>query len=83
MRHRKDGCLVKEADDLLSATRYVLMILRHARTAEEAEQREVRMADDVDYDILGVTEKSLGQSGVVSGNGRPDHMRGTQRGTGA
>lgn len=28
--HRKDGVLVKEADDLMSATRYGLMMLRHA-----------------------------------------------------
>lgn len=30
--HRKDGRIVKEADDLLSATRYGLMMLRHAVT---------------------------------------------------
>jgi phage terminase large subunit-like protein len=28
--HRKDGKIVKEADDLLSATRYGIMMLRHA-----------------------------------------------------
>lgn len=28
--HRKDGKLVKERDDLLSATRYAIMMLRHA-----------------------------------------------------
>ncbi len=31
--HRKDGKVVKEADDLMSATRYGLMMLRYARTA--------------------------------------------------
>ena len=31
--HRKDGVVVKERDDLLSATRYGLMMLRHARHA--------------------------------------------------
>jgi phage terminase large subunit-like protein len=30
--HRKDGRVVKEGDDLMSATRYALMSLRHART---------------------------------------------------
>lgn len=28
--HRKDGLIVKERDDLMSATRYALMMLRHA-----------------------------------------------------
>lgn len=79
MYHRKDGRLVKEADDLLSATRYALMMLRHARTAEEAGQRKVRMAEDVNYDILGETEKSMARSGVVWGNGRPAHMTETKR----
>jgi phage terminase large subunit-like protein len=30
--HRKDGKVVKEYDDLLSATRYLLMMLRYAKT---------------------------------------------------
>jgi len=30
--HRKDGKVVKEGDDLLCATRYGLMMLRHAST---------------------------------------------------
>ena len=30
--HRKDGKVVKEGDDLLCATRYALMMLRHAKT---------------------------------------------------
>src|SRR5262249_34679736 len=32
--HRKDGRVVKENDDLLCATRYAIMMLRHARTPE-------------------------------------------------
>jgi len=32
--HRKDGRVVKENDDLLCATRYALMMLRHARTPD-------------------------------------------------
>jgi len=35
--HRKDGRVVKEADDLMSATRYALMELRHARSAPVGE----------------------------------------------
>jgi hypothetical protein len=30
--HRKDGRVVKEGDDLMAATRYALMMLRHSRT---------------------------------------------------
>jgi hypothetical protein len=30
--HRRDGEVVKEGDDLLAATRYAVMSLRHART---------------------------------------------------
>ena len=33
--HRKDGKVVKEYDDLMSATRYAVMMLRYARTAQE------------------------------------------------
>ena len=37
--HRKDGLVVKEGDDLLAATRYAMMMRRHAKTHEEAEAR--------------------------------------------
>jgi len=33
--HRKDGRVVKEGDDLMAATRYALMSLRHARTTDD------------------------------------------------
>lgn len=33
--HRTDGKLVKERDDLMSATRYAMMMLRHAKTGPE------------------------------------------------
>lgn len=33
--HRKDGKIVKEMDDLISSTRYALMMLRHAETAPD------------------------------------------------
>jgi phage terminase large subunit-like protein len=35
--HRKDGRVVKEGDDLLSATRYAVMMLRWARTTQAAQ----------------------------------------------
>jgi hypothetical protein len=34
--HRKDGRVVKENDDLMSATRYALMMLRFAQTFDSA-----------------------------------------------
>ncbi|MDE2098344.1 MAG: terminase family protein [Patescibacteria group bacterium] len=37
--HRKDGLIVKMRDDLLSATRYALMMRRFAKTAEELKPR--------------------------------------------
>ena len=37
--HRKDGIIVKLNDDLLSATRYGMMMRRRAKTQEEAEVR--------------------------------------------
>jgi hypothetical protein len=35
--HRRDGRVVKEGDDLMAATRYALMMLRHARTEARLE----------------------------------------------
>ena len=32
--HRRDGKIVKEGDDLMAATRYAVMMLRHASTAK-------------------------------------------------
>jgi len=31
--HRKDGRVHKEGDDLMSATRYAIMMLRYAKTS--------------------------------------------------
>jgi phage terminase large subunit-like protein len=44
MYHRKDGQVVKERDDLLCATRYGMMMLRHALTYEEKPMRPDRYA---------------------------------------
>lgn len=41
--HRKDGLIVKEADDLLSATRYAVMMRRHAIVQAKPAPPPVRM----------------------------------------
>lgn len=54
--HRKDGMLVKERDDLLAATRYALMMKRHAKQVTvlgKWRDRGPRIAKDVDYPIFG------------------------------
>src|SRR5262249_60826683 len=45
--HRKGGRVVKENDDLLCATRYGIMMLRHARTPEAYRNfhRKIEMPD--------------------------------------
>ena len=40
--HRKNGLIVKECDDLMSATRYAVMMLRYAVEEPDA-------ADDLDF----------------------------------
>lgn len=42
--HRKDGKVVKERDDLMSATRYAVMMLRYAIPIEQAPKRRDRYA---------------------------------------
>jgi hypothetical protein len=36
MYHRKDGKIVKERDDLMSATRYAVMMIRYAMASDVA-----------------------------------------------
>ncbi|MEZ5665903.1 MAG: terminase family protein [Alphaproteobacteria bacterium] len=48
--HRRDGRVVKEQDDLMSASRYALMCLRFARV--EGERAPARTAE-AGYDIFG------------------------------
>jgi phage terminase large subunit-like protein len=47
--HRKDGKVVKEGDDLMSATRYAVMMLRHARTTRQFDsfRRELKYPKQV------------------------------------
>lgn len=37
--HRKDGIIVKVSDDIMSATRYGIMMRRRAKTQEESEAK--------------------------------------------
>lgn len=52
--HRKDGMVVKISDDLMSATRYAMMMRRHAKTQEEAggRMRSSRMAPTLQTNIF-------------------------------
>jgi phage terminase large subunit-like protein len=79
MYHRKDGRIVKERDDLLSATRYGLMMLRAARTLPDYSQSRTRMASGMDDPVLersndAPQHRGNGAPRVVWGNGRPPHL---------
>lgn len=54
--HRKDGVIVKERDDLMSATRIGLMMKRYARPvalgAGAARRRQGAVADGLDFDVF-------------------------------
>lgn len=56
MYHRKDGRLVKEADDILSATRYAIMMKRYAR----ANEHKVRMAFRQHGVAVGILDPDVG-----------------------
>ena len=56
MYHRKNGIIVKERDDLLSATRYALMMRRFAKPTDRnlgSRRRHEVMADGISYDVFG------------------------------
>jgi phage terminase large subunit-like protein len=52
--HRKNGLLVKVGDDLMAATRYAVMMRRHAKTHAEANERAAIAAapPTVDFGVL-------------------------------
>ena len=53
--HRKDGFLVKKFDDLLSATRYAVMMKRYAKPGDKLGRRfrnRQTVAQGVDYDLF-------------------------------
>lgn len=56
MYHRKDGKLVKEADDLMSATRYAIMMKRYAR----ANEHKARVAFRQQGVAMGVLDDEVG-----------------------
>ncbi len=48
--HRKDGVIVREADDLMAATRYAFIMAREARSLEPPPHDRHRRAADTDFD---------------------------------
>jgi hypothetical protein len=56
--HRKDGMIVKDKDDLLSATRYGIMMLRYGVPLNQLGRvrnksgRKSRRAKNVDFDVV-------------------------------
>jgi phage terminase large subunit-like protein len=71
--HRKENMVVKVDDDLLSATRQLVMDLRYAQAQERFEncvaQRrgEPQIADGVDYDLFNPRGDVGGRSSVARG----------------
>lgn len=57
--HRKDGLVVKDGDDLMSATRYALMMRRFAKTQEDAETR-LRVTRSLPVVSFGVFDAETG-----------------------
>jgi hypothetical protein len=58
--HRKDGLIVKLTDDLLSATRYAMMMRRHAKTQAEAETRNKMTRGNAPVISFGVFDNEMG-----------------------
>jgi uncharacterized membrane protein YgcG len=76
--HRKNGQVVKLQDDLMSATRYALMMQRYAKvdSGSGAKYRS-GIAKDIDFNMFGGDSGGGGRSSerVVWGNGRPPSLR--------
>lgn len=58
--HRKDGLIVKERDDLMSATRYGMMSRRFAKTQTEADPNASRMFGLGGAQPFGVLDPTMG-----------------------
>ena len=58
--HRKDGMIVKMTDDLLSATRYAMMMRRHAKTQSEAEARTKMTRGNAPVLSFGILDSEMG-----------------------
>lgn len=48
--HRKDGVIVREADDLMAATRYAFIMAREARSLEPPPHHRHRTAAQIEFD---------------------------------
>jgi len=54
MYHRKDGKIVKERDDIMSATRYAVMSLRYASVGVDKKRVDHAYgSQDYEYDYYG------------------------------
>lgn len=49
--HRKDGKIVKEGDDLMSATRYGLMMLRHSKVKQKPPEEHLNDFEPIDSEV--------------------------------
>lgn len=56
MLHRKDGKIVAERDDIESATRYAVMMLRYAQSESDADGYFQEFADNSEYDPFDILE---------------------------
>jgi hypothetical protein len=58
--HRKDGMIVKMTDDLLSATRYAMMMRRHAKTQQESESKIRMNRNAAPVMAFGILDNEMG-----------------------
>lgn len=78
--HRDNGRLVKQYDDALSATRYAIMSLKHARVQPDHAHARSSVADGAGADVLGLygmptEERSGGSGGAGVRWGNPPYDR--------
>lgn len=66
--HRVEGRILKERDDVISAVRYAIMSLRHARTSNHFGRPRVQQATGMDHSPLGESEQPRGAIGVSWGD---------------
>lgn len=56
MLHRKDGKIVPKNDDLESATRYAVMMLRYATSAKESQVKRPAVVEQTSYDPFAMLQ---------------------------
>ena len=65
--HRKDGSVHKEGDDLMSATRYAIMMLRYAKTDIPPKPRLIRARRvDVELGRVLINVRAMSAFGVIA-----------------